>query len=107
MSGHRDVWFLYHVPKTGEQTLRNHVRSRLDAEAHVHLGRWSATDPPVGRAIWAEALEDADRAAGLSAPVQVQPNHQRGYHGQQDDDLRQRKQRPLPACLAVKWFSGA
>jgi len=60
MSGHRDVWFLYHVPKTGEQTLRNHVRSRLDAEAHVHLGRWSATDPPGGRAVWQAALERAD-----------------------------------------------
>lgn len=63
MSEPRDVWFLYHVPKTGGQTLRNHVRARLGATAHLHLGRWSPEDPPVEASTWTEVLEHADPAA--------------------------------------------
>lgn len=35
----RPVWFLYHVPKTGGQTLRRHLDRALDTTRHVHLGR--------------------------------------------------------------------
>lgn len=38
------IWFTYHVPKTGGQTLRNHLRTELGPDAHVHLGRWGPED---------------------------------------------------------------
>lgn len=38
------IWFIYHVPKTGGQTLRNHLRTELGPGAHVHLGRWEPDD---------------------------------------------------------------
>lgn len=40
----RPVWFLYHVPKTGGQTLRDHLRSELGPTRHVHLGAWEPGD---------------------------------------------------------------
>jgi len=41
------AWFIYHVPKTGGQTLRNHLRAALGPTAHRHLGRWEPWDAPV------------------------------------------------------------
>jgi hypothetical protein len=40
-----DAWMIYHVPKTGGQTLRNHFRQELGPAAHVHVGRWEILDP--------------------------------------------------------------
>ena len=50
------VWFVYHVTKTGGQTIRNHLRGALGPSAHLHLGRWDPDDEPVG----AEVLADRD-----------------------------------------------
>jgi hypothetical protein len=36
----RTVWLIYHVPKTGGQTLRYHLRQELGSEGHAHLGRF-------------------------------------------------------------------
>lgn len=43
----RPVWFLYHVPKTGGQTLRRHLDRVLDMTRHVHLGRREPELPKV------------------------------------------------------------
>ena len=39
-----DLWLVYHVPKTGGQTLRNYLREQLGPEGHVHFGRWEPED---------------------------------------------------------------
>lgn len=41
------IWFTYHVPKTGGQTLRDHLRAVLGPTEHVHVGAWAPGDAPV------------------------------------------------------------
>lgn len=43
----REIWLVYHVPKTGGQTLRYHLRRELGPEAHIHLGRFERDLPLV------------------------------------------------------------
>jgi len=56
------VWFFYHVPKTGGQTLRNHLRATMGTDEHLYLGRWTFEEPrPV--------VDDQLRAGAPSARV--------------------------------------
>jgi hypothetical protein len=34
------IWFFYHLPKTGGQTIRDHLYAGLGSESYLHLGRW-------------------------------------------------------------------
>ncbi|GJM37529.1 MAG: hypothetical protein DHS20C19_08960 [Acidimicrobiales bacterium] len=40
------IWFVYHVPKTGGQSIRDHLVTQLTHEAdYLHLGKWDREKP--------------------------------------------------------------
>ena len=41
------IWLFYHLPKTGGQTIRDHLHAGLGSEGYLHLGRWYR-DRPLG-----------------------------------------------------------
>ena len=43
----RSIWFSYHIPKTGGQTLRNHLHTTLGEDGYLHLGKWDVGDKTV------------------------------------------------------------
>ena len=43
----RSIWFSYHIPKTGGQTLRNHLHTTLGEDGYLHLGKWDVGDRTV------------------------------------------------------------
>lgn len=43
----RPIWFSYHIPKTGGQTLRNHLHTTLGEDGYLHLGKWDVGDRTV------------------------------------------------------------
>ncbi|MAL52409.1 MAG: hypothetical protein CL991_07160 [Euryarchaeota archaeon] len=58
------IWFFYHLPKTGGQTIRDHLHAGLGSEGYLHLGKWDR-DRPLG--FDDVAAMSADQLAGLRA----------------------------------------
>jgi hypothetical protein len=61
----KSLYFVYHMPKTGGQTIRDHFDSHLvRGRDFLHLGRW---DRDASRGIDDVAALDPERRAGLRA----------------------------------------
>ncbi|MDW3220454.1 MAG: hypothetical protein R8F63_17735 [Acidimicrobiales bacterium] len=57
----KPIWFVYHVPKTGGQSIRDHLASELTHEVdYLHLGKWDRPEPLTIDDL--AAMSDAERA---------------------------------------------
>ena len=58
------IWFFYHLPKTGGQTIRDHLGAGLGLDRYLHLGRWNRDEPYTFDDV---AAMSAEQRAGLHA----------------------------------------